>query len=286
MVFCGQCGRLLSPRDLTCPHCGAVTEPDLSAEDVATDAPTVVSSLSEYPLGTLQSQHPASPPPAPRQQKIVLPGNASAGMEPAGMMPAEVYVPETPVPRSYPNPAALPSSFPSQGGFGYQDVPAQPAKRGKKGGVVVLLVTLLVLLVILGGTGVFVLWQNGWLGGGGTPTPTTPSPTQEARALVQQYYDDINKRDYHAAYNLWGTDPQHPSPTYDQFASGYANTQHDDITFGTITPNADGTVTVDVTIVATETTTTGTRMSTYQGSYIVGQQNGSWKLLRGSFSKV
>ena len=76
------------------------------------------------------------------------------------------------------------------------------------------------------------------------------------------------------------------TPTYDQFASGYANTQHDDISFGTITPNADGTVTVDLTILATETTSTGTVKSAYQGSYIVGQQNGAWKLLKGNFSKV
>lgn len=281
MVFCGQCGSLLSPRDLTCPNCGAATEPDLSAEDVGTDAPTVASSLPAYPPDASHSQHPAGPPPAPRQQKLVLPGNASAGIKPAGMMPAEVYAPDTPVPRSYPNPAALQAY---QDGFSYQDVPAQAAKRRKKGGVAVLLVISLVLLVILGGTAVFVLWQYGLLGNGGTPTP--PSPAGQARALVQQYYDDINKQDYHAAYNLWGRDPQNPPPTYDQFASGYANTQHDDISFGTITPNADGTVTVDLTIVATETTSTGTRVNTYQGSYIVGQQNGSWKLLRGSFVKV
>jgi hypothetical protein len=286
MVFCGQCGSLLSPRDLTCPNCGAVTEPDLSAEDVGTDAPTIASSLSGYPVGTPQSQHPASPPPAPGQQKLVLPGNTPAGHEPDGIIPAEIYAPNTPIPRSYPNPAALQSSFPSRDGFGYQYVPSQAEKRRKKGGTVVLLVILLVLLVILGGTMAVVLWQNGWLSNGGTPTPPTLSPSQQAQALVQQYYDDINKRDYHAAYNLWGRDPQHPPPTYDQFASGYANTQHDDITFGTITPNADGTVTVDLTIVATETTSTGTQMSTFQGSYIVGRQDGAWKLLRSNFSKV
>ncbi len=235
MVFCGQCGSLLSPRDLTCPNCGAATEANQSAEDVSTDAPTVASSLPGYPLSTPQSQHPASPPPAPRQQKLVLPGNVPAGIEPPGIIPAEVYAPDTP---------------------------------------------------ILGGTAVVVLRQNGLLGNGGTPTPPTLSPTRQAQALIQQYYDDINKRDYHAAYNLWGTDPQHPTPTYDQFASGYANTQHDDISFGTITPNADGTVTVDLTILATETTSTGTVKSTYQGSYIVGQQNGAWKLLKGNFSKV
>ena len=286
MVFCGQCGSLLSPLDLTCPNCGAVTEPDLSAEDVNTDAPTIASSLPEYPPDTSQSQHPASPPSASRQQKLVLPGNGLAGNEQAGRMPAEVYVPDTPIQRYFPSQAAVQSGFPSQDRPGYQYAPAQPAKRRKKGGTVVLLVILLVLLVIVSGTTVVVLWQNGWLGNGGTPTPPTLSPSQQARALVQQYYDDINMRDYHAAYNLWGRDPQHPPPTYDQFASGYANTQHDDITFGTITPNADGTVTVDLTIVATETTSAGTQMSTFQGSYIVGRQDGAWKLLRSNFSKV
>ncbi len=96
MVFCGQCGSLLSPRDLTCPNCGAATEADQSAEDVSTDAPTVASSLPGYPLSTPQSQHPASPPPAPRQQKLVLPGNVPAGIEPPGIIPAEVYAPDTP----------------------------------------------------------------------------------------------------------------------------------------------------------------------------------------------
>jgi len=291
MVFCGQCGSLLSPQDLTCPNCGAVTEPDLSAEDVGTDAPTIASSLPRHAPGTPQSQHPASPPSTPGQQKLVLHGNASAGNEPAGMIPAEVYAPETPIPYSYRNPSALQSGFPSQESPGYQHVsdqyaPAQPAKRRKKGGAVVLLIILLVLFVIVSGTTLVVLRQNGWLGNSGTPTPPTPSPSQQAQALVQQYYDDINKRDYQDAYNLWGRDPQHPPPTYDQFASGYANTQHDDITFGPITPNADGTVTVNLTILATETTSTGTQVSTFQGSYIVGQQDGAWKLLRSSFSKV
>src|SRR2546421_4107118 len=114
IVFCGQCGSLLSPRALTCPTCGAVTEPVLSVEDAGTDAPTVASSLSRYPLGTPQSQHPASPPSAPGQQKLVLSGNAPTGTEQDGKMPAEVYVPDTPIPRSYPIPAALRSSVPSQ----------------------------------------------------------------------------------------------------------------------------------------------------------------------------
>lgn len=274
MVFCGQCGALLSPRDASCFRCGAVTEPDLSAEDVQTDAPTVASSLSNYPLGI---QPPASPPAAPG--KLVLPGNALPANESASVMEAEIYAPPTPALSPCLNPGALHPGFLPQGNM----EAAQPAKRRRNGVAVALLITLLILLVIVGSVTAIVLRQSGFFGNN-TPPPLTPS--QQAQALLQRYYYDINNRNYHNAYNLWWDDPKNPLPTYDQFARGYANTQHDDITFDAITPNANGTVKVDLTIVATETTTTGTTMSTYQGSYLVGQRNGSWKILRGNFQKV
>ncbi len=286
MVFCGQCGTLLSSRDKSCPRCGAVTEPDLSAEDVQTDAPTVASPLSDYPSGVQlpQSglQRPAGPPAAARQQKLVLPGNASPASESASIMEAEIYAPPTPQPPPGFNPGTLHPGFLPQSNIGYQ--PAQPAKRRRNGVAVALFTTLLVLLVILGTATVIVLRQSGYFGNNGTPPPLTPS--QQAQALLQRYYNDINKRNYHDAYSLWGTDPQHPLPTYQQFASGYANTKHDDIIFGPITPNADGTVQVDITIYATEATSSGTVQSVYQGSYLVGQQNGSWKILSGNLQKA
>lgn len=78
---------------------------------------------------------------------------------------------------------------------------------------------------------------------------------------------------------MWGIDPQHPRQTYDQFVGGYAHTQHDDITFGPITTNADGTVQLNLTIYATEAISSGTAQHVYQGTYLVGQQNGAWKIL-------
>jgi hypothetical protein len=273
MAFCGQCGTLLSPRDVNCPRCGAVTEPDLGAEDVQTDAPTIASSLSNYPSGVqaLQAdpQRPASPPSAPGQQKLVLPGNASPANESAGIMEAESYAPPTP-------PGFLPPSNMQA---------AQPAKRRRNAVMVAFITTLLILLVVAGSVTAIVLRQSGFFGNNNPPPPLL-TPAQRARALLQRYYYDINNRYYHDAYNLWWDDPQNPRPTYDRFVRGYANTQHDDITFDAITPNADGTVRVDLTIAATETTTTGTTISTYQGSYIVGQRNGSWKIVRGNFQKI
>lgn len=116
-----------------------------------------------------------------------------------------------------------------------------------------------------------------------TPTPSaTSTPSQQAKALISQFFTDINNRDYQNAYNIWSTPPR----PYDQFASGYANTRHDDIFFDNITPLSDGTVSVAITINATEDTSGGTMMSTYQGTYIVGIQNGAWKIFSGKFNKT
>jgi hypothetical protein len=164
--------------------------------------------------------------------------------------------------------------------MGYQA--AQPAKR-RRNAVAALLITLLILLVILGGVTAIVLRQVGFLGNN---TPPPLAPTQQAQALLQRYYNDINNRNYHEAYNLLGTAFRQSQP-YTQFVNGYAATQHDDITFGKTTTNADGTVQVNLTIHALETTSSGsTATSTYQGTDLVGQEHGAWKILSGNFQKI
>src|SRR5205085_641886 len=106
-------------------------------------------------------------------------------------------------------------------------------------------------------------------------------------AVISQYYNDINQQDYHSAYSLWAVNPQHPPQPYDRFVAGYSNTRHDDITFDKITPLANGTVRVAITIVASEENTPGNvTQHTYRGDYIVGQQNGVWKILNGNFKKI
>ncbi len=119
-----------------------------------------------------------------------------------------------------------------------------------------------------------------------TPTPTL-TPSQQATVVVQNYYDDINNHNYQAAYNLLGSNFQSSHP-YNQFASGYSNTVHDNLTTGTVTPQSDGTFNVPATVVATENNTSGqgTHQSTYQGYYIVGQENGSLKILSAQFSQT
>jgi hypothetical protein len=123
-----------------------------------------------------------------------------------------------------------------------------------------------------------------------TSTSTTtaiPTSSQQATVVVQHYYDDINSRDYQAAYSLLGSQFQ-SSQSYDQFASGYAHTEHDNLTTGAVKALSDGTFNVPAIIVATEDNVPGpgTHQSTYQGYYIVGNENGTLKILSANFSKV
>ena len=119
-----------------------------------------------------------------------------------------------------------------------------------------------------------------------TPTPaSTPSPAQQAQAIIQHYYDDVNQRNYQGAYQFWGANYQQAHP-YSQFAAGYATTQHVDIVFHTITTQADGSQMVNMTIYASNKTANGTKLSAFEGDYIVGPENGTLKLLNYNFNAV
>ncbi|HLZ61185.1 MAG TPA: serine/threonine-protein kinase [Ktedonosporobacter sp.] len=117
----------------------------------------------------------------------------------------------------------------------------------------------------------------------GATTPVAipgSTPTDQARALVQQTYDAINQRNYPLAYSLFGSGFQQNDP-YCNFADGYANTQRDDLTFNSVTQQADGSITVMMTILATESnaTGTGTQQKTYNWTGTVGQENNLLKIL-------
>jgi hypothetical protein len=121
-----------------------------------------------------------------------------------------------------------------------------------------------------------------------TPSPTSipaPSPSQQAQTVVQRYYNAINQSDYQTAYQQWGTAYQNANP-YNQFASGFANTRHDDLVINGVTPLSDGTVKVAITLYATEQSSSGTAVKKFQGYYIAGQENGKWKLLSASIQQV
>jgi hypothetical protein len=149
--------------------------------------------------------------------------------------------------------------------------------------------TLLVLLVlVLGSVVVYALRYTHVTGNtnDGTSqntTTTSTTPVDQANAVVQQYYTDINNKDYHSAYYRWQRNTNGQS--YTSFERGYAHTVHDDLT---ITHSAQNGADVQVfmTIVATERVGNHTVQHTYSGYYVVGQVNGTWKILRGYLQRV
>ena len=117
------------------------------------------------------------------------------------------------------------------------------------------------------------------------PTPTTSS-AQLAQSVVQQYYSDINNKDYQSAYNLWGPALK-KTQSESSFASGYKNTVQDNVTINNVLTLTNGSVRVNITLHSTDQTPSGPpNPSTYQGYWIVGQENGAWKLLSSNISKT
>ncbi len=99
--------------------------------------------------------------------------------------------------------------------------------------------------------------------------------------VVLRFYKAINAKDYRAAYSLLGTALQ-AQQSYDTFAAGYANTSRVAVTIGTISgANGPETNRVAVTLVATQT---GGGTQTFTGSYDVGADNGSLKIINASIT--
>lgn len=324
MVFCGQCGLKIPPSVARCPRCGTAVDTmnsDAAYDDINTEGATIASlSYPPSPLpdsargGFPQAGTPSSPG---NPQKLVLqsddtsiagPSAATSRVnaQPSGTPPYHTYPVQPTSGASYPGyPPQSGIQYPTQnatypGYIPYPGAPPQnePVRQRSRGRIVSLIVILLGLLVLLAALSFFAYTRLGvghnLIPGGTTSTPgivttpTTPtaSPEQQAQAIVTQYYDDVNNKNYEAAYNLWvpGTNP---SPTLPDFIKGFQYTLHDDLTITKTAQLNDGTVQVSITIVATEQTTTGgTKQSTYQGYNIVGQQNGVWKIQSGKLSKV
>lgn len=208
---------------------------------------------------------------------------------------------------NYPPPQDMRASYPQSGrnyaqpGVPYQNpgsqninYPAYPVQQTRatssaRGRNVALLLILLGLLLILIAMVLFLLEHNNVFGannGGVTSTATITGPPtreQQAQTLVQQYYDDINGKNFSAASLLW---QESQRPDLASFEKGFQNTLHDAVAFNHVVAQADGTVKVSVTITATEQANDGTSANTtYTGYYIVGPQNGTWELLQGMLQR-
>ncbi len=110
-----------------------------------------------------------------------------------------------------------------------------------------------------------------------TATSSNASSTEQAKRVVQQYYQAINDKKYRDAYNLTSPDFQQKI-SYAQFVAGYKNTVRDDITFDKVVTNPDGSVDITITIRAQEQKDTATANGTYSWSSTVVQRNATWQL--------
>lgn len=301
MAFCGQCGLLLAPGNETCPRCGSVTEPELvldnamgapQTDDPRADSPTITS------LANPDAQRSAGPG-TPQQQLVLRPDGSQASFDelayaqndPTRIMTSPPSMPQishvrTPYHGFTPPVDIYNQPMPQQYSGANGDMLAQPRQRRRGGGrVLALLVILFVLLIALGAAVVQVIKPallRGIIGNNVISSETaTTTPTIQARGVIRRYYDDINSHNYHDAYTLWVVDPQHPPGSYESFANGFAHTLQDDIVFNSVTPLANGTVQVDVTLTATEEGASGNVQHVYHLFYLVGQQGGTWKILNG-----
>ena len=103
---------------------------------------------------------------------------------------------------------------------------------------------------------------------------------KRAVSLLQQYYADINARDFNDAYNMWDSAYRKSTSSY-QFAKGFDYTRSVSIAINAegVTLLNDGTVKVPLTITSVNTSGSGTVTHTYQGYYIIGVENEVWHLL-------
>ena len=93
-----------------------------------------------------------------------------------------------------------------------------------------------------------------------TAQPAQPAPGTSAKAVVDQFYQDLNARNYQAAWELGGSNLNGGSG-YSTWVAGYATTAS--ISASTV-QNNDGTVSVSITA-----TQTNGSVKTYAGTYTV-----------------
>lgn len=319
MYFCGHCGLIQAPNVKTCPRCGAAVTPGGGPEGQNAYDGTIITAPGKTELSEGSSGSKPDLVREPTQfagydsqtERIAAGGNTP--VSPSGPdMPfpgqsKQAFVPPPPPVHMSRSGAQFPTTeggsypgavFPSgQGNL----LPASQKTNGN-GALLVILLILFLVMVVGATTVIFIIGPGRVVevvtGGGGSTQPTAPPPTsqastpvlptptptptseQQAQSVITSYYSAINSKDYRTAYNLWENYPD----SYQNFANGFSNTQHDDYQFGQVLQQSDGTVQVNITLVAT---TTSSQQSTYQGYYIVGQQSdGSWKIVKGKLSQV
>jgi hypothetical protein len=283
------------------------TPPGTIPTNGQSDAPTYITPTPPVtPRGNNYSPYPSNPS-YPGYPGYPPPPSSGVNYEPTAINGA-----------NYPAQGNSSPGYPPPGEVVYQPIEAAyapaPRQRQSRSGMVALILFLVALLFVAGALGVLFAKREGILFGSPTPTPAptstqavvatqaptsaptatptsaptyTPTPTsvpitQQAQTLLQNYYSDINNKDYQDAYAMLGSQLQAAQGSYTSYANGFSNTQQDNLTITNTTQNSDGTVRLDVMLTATMTD--GSTQN-YTGYYIIGPENGSLKILSGKLQQ-
>lgn len=297
MLYCGECGALVSSRDAACRRCGAPLEAGRNSFSTRArnDGPGIGGVPPYSPDAPSRAYQ---PPPAS--------GPASPADKPASSWASNYGSPE----QAYPpdesptfstgvmshSPQLRPNTPPSAGGPPSSLNAQMPPRRPRW--PLILAVALVALVLIVGGS-VFLLAHQQGNGGqvnGSTATPgitqtvVTPSPTEaaltgpNAQALINQFYTDINSKNYDDAYNLLSTNYQ-KGQSREDFKAGYQTTVSDSWIFGGTQTLSDGSIQVNITLTAIDNKN-GTNVTTvYTGYYIVIKETGQLRIDKGILSK-
>lgn len=300
-LYCGACGALVGSQDRICRRCGAPVEP---AQGLVVSDP----SLSDLPTmrGTPAPQGyqppsyagiPAGPGPGYPAQQSPAWGAAYNDMPP-GVAPAD--------PPTFTAGGARRGALGQQTPYYAPSGPGGPPHQRGSRWPLTLALALVALALILGGSLFLLLRSSGGTAQNGgttpttasgtqtpgtstpvTPTPASPSPTQvtltpgSAEALIQQFYSDINNKQYDAAYDLLSTEYQQ-TQSRQKFIDGFSTTVQDTINIQDTQTQPDGTIRVDVTLQAVDNKN-GTDVTTnYTGYYIVELENGQLRIKSGN----
>ena len=108
------------------------------------------------------------------------------------------------------------------------------------------------------------------------------SPAEE---VILEFYDSLDRLDYETAYSLMGSDWQNGT-SFEEFCKGYLNTEHVSvITVGSVEED-DTDAHVIATIEAEELRSSGTVYQQYEVGYILGIEDGEFKILSGTGEKI
>lgn len=111
--------------------------------------------------------------------------------------------------------------------------------------------------------------------------PTASAQSDDAVALVQQFYQSIDAYAYDDAYALYGSNMQ-SQQTAQQFEQGYSDTAFVQMTTGGSSPNSNGTTSVSVKLIAWHNDGS---IKAFNGSYQVGAEGGTLKILGASINE-